>query len=179
MTGVFMERTDLSAHRILLVGAKTHSLQLLRSVLAIAGVSKVVHVEEGRRALELLSMEHFSAVFCSAGVEGVEERPFIVAARRSESMLNPMVPIFVLQERARRRDVEKARDTGVTDVLTMPMSPKTIIAKLQAAAQSPRAFIVATEFFGPDRRAKARPAFFGADRRTRKARKAKVDFAQI
>ena len=53
------------------------------------------------------------------------------------------------------------------------------MTKLQAATQSPRPFIVATEFFGPDRRAKARPAYFGTDRRKRVAKKAKVDFTAI
>jgi two-component system chemotaxis response regulator CheY len=75
--------------------------------------------------------------------------------------------------------VEAARDTGVTDVLTMPISPKTLVTKLQVATHTPRAFIVAPEFFGPDRRAKARPTYFGADRRKRTAKKAKVDFTNI
>jgi two-component system chemotaxis response regulator CheY len=174
-----MERIDFSAHRVLLVGAKTHAIQLLRSLLTNAGIGKVSHVEEGRRALELLSMEHFSAVFCDYGLDEAAEKPFIVSARRGEGMLNPMIPIFVLQERARRRDVEKARDTGVTDVLTTPISPKTLLSKLQAATQTPRAFIVANEFFGPDRRAKARPSYFGRDRRTRVSKKARIDLTHI
>ncbi len=174
-----MERTDFSDHRILVVGPKTHALQLLRSVMNIAGVGKVVHVEETYRALELLAMEHFHAVFFNDKAAQTDEKPFVVAARRDEAMLNPMLPIFVLQERARRRDVEEARDSGVTDVLTMPISPKTLVTKLQVATHSPRPFIVATEFFGPDRRAKARPAFHGSERRTRIAKKAKVDFTAI
>jgi two-component system chemotaxis response regulator CheY len=174
-----MERVDFSQHRVLLVGPKSHALLLLRSVMTIAGVGKVTHVEEARRALELLSMEHFHAVFYDDKADVAEERPFVVAARRDEAMLTPMLPIFVFQERARRRDVEAARDSGVTDVLTMPISPKTLVTKLQVATHSPRPFIVATEFFGPDRRAKARSAYNGSDRRTRIAKKAKVDFTAI
>ncbi|MEY4708414.1 MAG: hypothetical protein RJB58_2137 [Pseudomonadota bacterium] len=90
-----------------------------------------------------------------------------------------MIPIFAVQERARRRDVEKARDIGVTDVLTTPISPKTVMTKLQAALTAPRPFIVANEFFGPDRRAKARTPYYGLDRRTRVAKKAKLDFTLI
>jgi CheY-like chemotaxis protein len=126
-----MKHTDFSEHRVLLLGAKTHALVLLRSLLGHAGITKIIQVEDPRRALELLSMEHFSAVFCDPSVERAKEKPFIVAARRSDAMLNPMIPIFVMQERARRRDVEKARDTGVTDVLTTPISPKTLIDKLR------------------------------------------------
>ena len=164
---------------MLLVGARNHALQLLRSLLSAVGVGKITHVEEGRRAVELLGKEHFSAMFCDYRLDEADEKPFIVAARRSDAMLNPMIPIFVLHERARRRDVEKARDTGATDVLTIPISRKTLLTKLQAATQTPRPFIVATEFFGPDRRAKARPSYFGSNRRTRAPKKTKVDFAPI
>jgi two-component system, chemotaxis family, chemotaxis protein CheY len=174
-----MKHTDFSEHRVLLLGAKTHALVLLRSLLGHAGITKIIQVEDPRRALELLSMEHFSAVFCEPSVGRAKEKPFIVAARRSDAMLNPMIPIFVMQECARRRDVEKARDTGVTDVLTTPISPKTLIDKLRAATQTPRPFIVAPEFFGPDRRAKARPVYFGSDRRKRAPKKTKIDFTHI
>jgi CheY-like chemotaxis protein len=174
-----MERTDFSRHRVLLVGPKTHTLQLLRSVMNISGVGKIVHVEEARRALDMLGMEHFHAVFYDERMNQAQERPFLMAARRDEAMLNPMLPIFEFQERARRRNVEKARDMGVTDVLTVPISPKTLVTKLQVATHSPRPFIVATEFFGPDRRAKARPAYYGSDRRKRIAKKARLDFTAI
>jgi two-component system chemotaxis response regulator CheY len=174
-----MERTDFSGHRVLLVGPKTHIIQLLRSMLTTAGVGNIIHVEESRRAVELLGTEHFSAIFCDNTVNQTGDKPFTVMARRNRSMLDPMIPIFVLQERARRRDVENARDTGVTDVLTTPFSSKTLITKLRAATLAPRPFIVATEFFGPDRRAKARPIYSGSDRRKRAPKKAKLDFTGL
>ncbi|HEX4026937.1 MAG TPA: hypothetical protein VHX18_04900 [Rhizomicrobium sp.] len=171
-----MEPSDFSAYRVLVLGAKTHGILLLRSVLNIIGVVKVVHVEHPRRALELLRIEHFNAVFCDLAVDGAGEPPFVVSARRDQSMLNPMIPIFLLQENPCRRDVEKARDVGATDVLTTPISPKTVITKLR---KSPRPFIAGNEFFGPDRRAGYRPAYHGSDRRTRAPRKAKVDFTIV
>ena len=174
-----MERSDFSAHRILVLGAKTHSLMLLRSVLGIIGVGRIVHVENARRALELLSVEHFSAVFCDHALEPDGGASFVVQARRGETMLNPMIPLFMFKDNARRRDVEKARDAGVTDVITTPISPKTLTTKLKTATQSPRPFIVGHDFFGPDRRAKARPAYYGSDRRKRAPKKAKIDFTMI
>ena len=174
-----MERMDFSAHRVLLVGAKTHAVQLLRSVLGIAGVGKIIHVQASHQALDLLGQEHFNAVFCDHKVSQAGEKSFVRAVRRQEAMLNPMVPIFMLQERARRRDVEKARDAGATDMLTLPISAKTLLSKLFAATHAPRPFIVSPEFFGPDRRAKARPGYCGADRRKRIPKKARVDFTPV
>lgn len=173
-----MNKTLFSTMRVLVVGSKSHPMMLLRSVMHITGITQVIHIEDSRRAIELLSMDVFSAVFFEDGVADYDGMPFAIAARRKESMVNPMLPIFLLQERARRRDVEKARDVGATDVLTVPMSPATLMTKLRTAVQAPRPFIVAPEFFGPDRRG-ARGAFHGQERRVRQPRKTKVDFTHI
>jgi two-component system chemotaxis response regulator CheY len=172
-----MEQTDFSGHRVLILGAKTHGVQILRSVLGVAGISQMIHVEDSRRAAELLTTEHFNAVFCELSLEA--EGEFVTAARRRDGMLNPMIPIFVMQKQARRRTVAQARDKGATDVLTTPVSPRTVAAKLKAALHSPRPFIVSQEFFGPDRRAKGRPTFFGTDRRVRAPKKTKMDFYPV
>lgn len=172
-----MEQTEFSDHRVLLLGAKTHNIQVLRAVLTIAGVGKIVQADDSSAALALLAMEHFTAVFCELDAE--TQIRFAMAARRRDSMLNPMIPIFLLQAQVRRRHVEKARDSGATDVLTTPISPRTVAMKLRAATKNPRPFIVAQEFFGPDRRAKARPAYCGKDRRKKAPKKTRVDFIHI
>jgi len=174
----FMERPDLSPYRVLVLGTKPYGLHILCSVLAVAGVGRVIRVSDAGRALELLKKEQFNAVFCDQRAQTVNGRSFIVAARCTSTQ-NRMIPVFVLQERARRSDVERARDTGATDILTTPISPKTIARKLWAAIQKPRPFILADEFFGPDRRSKARAIYRGRDRRKRSVRKVKIDFAYI
>jgi two-component system chemotaxis response regulator CheY len=168
-----MEQTEFNAHRVLMLGPKNHAIQVLRSVLVIVGVGKIVHIEDAPGALDLLAMEHFHAVFCL--LEGEVQSEFVVAARRRSAMLNPTIPIFMLQTHVKRRQIEKARDSGVTDFLTTPVSPKTVAAKLKAAMKNPRPFIVAQEFFGPDRRAKSRPAYLGNDRRKKAPRKMRLD----
>lgn len=169
-----MEALEFSSLKILVVGGKSHALQTLRAALSIAGVVQIIQAEESARAIDMLSLETFDIVFFDKHAAAVEDMPFAVAARRLGSVLNPMVPLFLLHDSARRRDVESARDCGATDVLTCPLSPKTVMTKLKAALLSPRSFIAAPEFFGPDRRAKARPVFRGAERRTKAARKARL-----
>lgn len=174
-----MERADFSSHRVLILGKKTAAVALLRSIMNIIGLTKISVVEDSRRALELLAMEHFTSVFFDPQAEDIDGMSFPLAARKKGGMLNPMIPIFALQDRARRRDVENARDVGVTDVITAPISPRTLMTKLQAAVSAPRPFIVSNQFFGPDRRSRARPPYFGSDRRVRAAKKAKIDFTHI
>jgi len=89
------------------------------------------------------------------------------------------VPVFVFQEKACRRDVEEARNMGATDFITCPISPKTVMAKLEAALVNPRPFIKAQSYFGPDRRAKERPVWSGEERRTRTAKKVTVEKGKL
>jgi CheY-like chemotaxis protein len=169
-----MGQADFADLRVMLVGSKTHMLSLVRSVLAIVGINRVCQVEKPDRALEMLRLEHFGAIFCEElTVDG--GIAFTVAVRRAPAVLEPLIPIFVLHDRARRRDVETARDLGATDVLTVPISPRTISTKLRAALKSPRPFVLAAGFFGPDRRARGRTVFAGKERRTRVPRRARVN----
>jgi two-component system chemotaxis response regulator CheY len=169
-----MSKDDFSEVRILLVARKGAPTQVLRTVFGIAGISRIVNVDEARRAVELLCTEHFHAVFVEGALEH-DGMPFALAARRLPSLLNPMIPIFALFPQARKRDVETARDLGVHDVICRPVSPRTIATKLRTVLAAPRPFIAAPSFFGPDRRSKARAgAAPDHERRGRAARKTKV-----
>jgi two-component system, chemotaxis family, chemotaxis protein CheY len=163
---------DLAKARVLIVGAKGFAGAMLRTVLTAGGVHRIVLIDQPRRALDLLCDEPFDAVFVEIPTLR-DDTPFALAARRNPMLLNPMIPIFAVYNRARRRDVEKSRDQGVTDVICRPISPKTIIEKLKAALMAPRPFIAAPGFFGPDRRAKDR-SWRGQDRRILKPKKTRL-----
>jgi DNA-binding NtrC family response regulator len=169
-----MAQTDFSALRVLLLSGRGHAGQTVRSVLTLAGISRIFCTDDPGQALDYLRAEIYDAIFCDDSCGKVGDLAFPLAVRRRTDVLNPMVPIFVFHEHARRRRVEEARDTGATDFLTCPISPKTMMDKLEAALSHPRPFIKAPEFFGPDRRAVLRRPYNGPDRRTRTPKKVKV-----
>ncbi len=169
-----MERADFAALRILLVSEKNHAALTLRAVLTLTGISRITSAEDSRRAIELLTMEPYDAVFCAESCAAVRGLTLPLAVRRLPHVIDPLMPVFVFQEGARRRTVEAARDTGATGFITCPVSPRTVMAKLRAALVDPRPFIKAPDYFGPDRRARQRPAWSGAERRTRQPRKVKL-----
>jgi two-component system chemotaxis response regulator CheY len=167
-----MTKLDLAALRVLIVSARGHAGPTLRTVLIAAGVTRIVMMDDPRRALDMLCGERFHAVFVEGGTE-LDGVSFAQAARRNASLLNPMVPIFAVYGGPRLRDVERSRDDGVTDVICRPMSPKTVGDKLRNALSAPRPFIAAPEFFGPDRRAKEQ-LLRGEDRRKRAPKKTRI-----
>ncbi len=169
-----MNAREFKSRKVLLVTAKPHVAQILRQVLGIAGVGEIVAVADGAAAIGLLRNQLFDAVFCDDAAARDTGEDFGTAARRSEGVIDSMVPVFLVCAGPRRRDVEAARDRGYNDVLTRPLSAATVTRKLRLAVERPRPFIVAPEFFGPDRRSGARDAFRGEDRRKRTPRKVKV-----
>jgi CheY-like chemotaxis protein len=165
---------DLCGLRILVVGGKAGSVQVLRTAFGLLGMKHVAVVPESARAIEALRNQSFAAIFCDAAAEPYRNMSFPVAARRAHGVINPMAPLFIVYGEARRRQVEQARDVGVTDVLTHPVSAATIARKLRAALARPRSFIVAPSFFGPDRRTERGHGWYGQDRRKRTTRKARL-----
>jgi two-component system chemotaxis response regulator CheY len=172
-------QADLRHLRVLLVGGKPASVQILRTAFGLLGLKRVAAVAESARAIEALRSQTFDAIFCDAAAEPYRNMTFAVAARRAPGVVNPMTPLFVIYSNARQRQVEHARDVGVTDVLTHPVSAATIARKLEVAIKAPRPFIAAPTFFGPDRRAKRHATWSGDERRTRIAKKTKVAIAEV
>lgn len=165
---------EIKSLRILLVSAKPHVALVLRQVLTICGAVDITLAPDGFAALECLRMQVYDAVFCDDASSRDTGADFAHDARKAEGMRDSMLPVFLVCASPRRRDVEIARDRGYTDVLTRPVSAATILRKLRQAVERPRPFIVAPEFYGPDRRSLGRNGFRGNDRRKRQPRKVKV-----
>ena len=169
-----MGRADIKSLQVLVVGGKAHAVTILRTAFGIIGLNKVSAIAKSERAIQNLRDESVDAVFCDEAADAVDGVPFPLAARRAEGLPNPMLPIFLVCSSPVRRQIEDARDDGVTDVLVRPVSAATIIRKLRIAVLAPRPFILVGGFFGPDRRGGARTPFAGRDRRTRTPRKLNV-----
>jgi CheY-like chemotaxis protein len=168
------EQTEFKTMRVLIVSAKPHVVQVMRHVFAIVDVQHVSVTATANAGLERMCANRYGAVFYDDSCGEIGGDSFARAVRRHPSVTNPMVPLFLLCASPRRRDVERARDTGYSDVLLRPLSPAIVMRKLRQASENARPFIAAPDFFGPDRRAKHRPEFHGKDRRKRIARKVKV-----
>ena len=76
----------------------------------------------------------------------------IETMRDSDKSSNPFVPIIMLSAYSTQANVSEARDVGVTEFVIKPFSPKSLFSRIQAVIETPRPFIQARDFFGPDRR---------------------------
>ena len=170
-----MAKADLANLRVLLVGGRSGHVQVMRAAFGLLGMRQIYIVSDAARAIDTLRAQTFHAIFCDASIGKVGRLSFAAAVRQTPGILNPMTPLFLVCSLARRRHVEEARDAGVTDVLTHPVSAATIARKLEAALVSPRPFIAAPTFIGPDRRTVQQShGWHGEERRKRIPKKTRV-----
>ena len=77
---------------------------------------------------------------------------FLKRLRTDPESPDPFVPVIICTAKSELRDICEARDMGMTEYLTKPISANHIYSRIVSLIEHDRKFIRAGEFFGPDRR---------------------------
>jgi DNA-binding response OmpR family regulator len=75
------------------------------------------------------------------------------------------VPIIMLTGHSDKKRVMIARDAGITEFLTKPISAKSLYERILNVVLRPRPFVKTKTYFGPDRRRNVNPNYSGVERR--------------
>ena len=72
--------------------------------------------------------------------------------RRSKESPDRFLPVIMLTAHADADMVQRGRDVGATEFLVKPFSVQSLCDRLVSIIERPRQFVLASEYFGPDRR---------------------------
>lgn len=155
---------DISELDILVLEQHVLIRKLLTEVFKEFGVPTVHSTASPEIAWQIFQAMPVDIIFgdWSHGLNGVE---FLQRIRNTESSPNPYVSFIVVTAHSDTDNVCQARDSGVTEFLAKPVTPKMIYSRIARAIENNRPFIRASDFFGPDRRRKAMGVEPGNDRR--------------
>ncbi len=152
---------------VLVVDDNRFIRELLTSVLKTLGVGKVVADIDGAAAIERLKMSLENPIGAGIGtvdliisdfvMPQVDGRLFLRWIRTGPNVPDRFVPFIMVSGAADREVVEESRDGGVTEFLAKPFASKTIAERLLMLVNTPRHFVLAEGYFGPDRRRAASP----------------------
>lgn len=150
--------------RTLIVDDHAFMRQVLGTMIRAAGLPQPITAETGERAIELLASTDVDILLVDLDMPGFSGLDVTRWVRTSPNSRWHAMPIILVTAHTQRDKVESARDTGITEVVTKPVSPQTLLSRLAAAIDYPRSFVMSDRYHGPDRR-RRNTTFAGRDRR--------------
>ena len=148
---------------VLVVDSKPHIITLIRGVLQMFGVQKIFSASTQEAALEYFEQQKPDLLIVDWEIANSSGISFTKAIRQSSQ--NPYVPVIFMTSFTSEARVAEARDSGITEFLAKPFSVETLYKRIERIIEKPRAFVVAADYVGPDRRRKRAAPPGGVERR--------------
>lgn len=143
---------DFGQLGVMIVDDNRHMRALLCSIMHALGIKRIREVADGETALGEISAFEPDILITDWHMEPMDGTTLVKTIRHSSEDLVRYVPIIMLSGHSDAVRVQEARDSGVHDFLTKPVSAKSLLARLITIIENPRPFIKTEQYFGPDRR---------------------------
>jgi CheY-like chemotaxis protein len=140
------------------------SRELIAEMLRKGGMRDIRLVSDGSQAFAAIGQRipSFLLLDCELPHDGLTTLRHIRASRIDAVRKLPVLMVSTQTTRAR---VEALRDSGVSEILTKPITAAALSTRIDAAIAHHRAFIDGPTFVGPDRRRATLPDYVGPFRR--------------
>lgn len=167
---------DLSGLRVLVVDDSEFMRDLMSQIFEQLGCKYVVGVSDGEQAINEINLtvqdedagddKLFDAIFSDWAMEPMDGLKLLQLVRSHPNPEIRFMPFIMVSAYSTLDWVIMARDAGVSEFLTKPVSVKQLVSRLTSIIERPRAFVKSSDYFGPDRRRRS-ANFSGPDRRVR------------
>ncbi|HKT52913.1 MAG TPA: response regulator [Caulobacteraceae bacterium] len=151
--------------KILLVDDNHHMRVLLTEILRAIGVRQVFEANDGAEALNIMRTHQIDIIMTDLAMQPLDGIDFVRLLRNSPDSPNPMAPVIMITGHSTQRRVTEARDVGVNEFLSKPVTARGVLERIAQVVDSPRAYVRTASYFGPDRRRKSDPSYNGPRRR--------------
>jgi two-component system chemotaxis response regulator CheY len=151
--------------KILLVDDNHHMRVLLSEILRAIGVRDVFEATDGAEALNSLRANQIDIIMTDLAMQPLDGIDFVRLLRNSPDSPNPMAPVIMITGHSTHRRVQEARDVGVNEFLSKPVTARGVLSRIAQVVDNPRPFVRTDGYFGPDRRRRSDPDYTGPRRR--------------
>ncbi len=159
-----MKNFDLTQLSVLVVDNHSPMRSMLRGVLRELGIKEVHDAATPETGFEEFNHKEPDIVLIdwAPGFDGIG---LLNKIRTDANSNDPFAPVIMVTAHGEADRVIEARDAGMTEYLTKPVSAKGLYQRIASIVDSKRPFIRVSDFFGPDRRRK-KESFGDNERRT-------------
>lgn len=139
---------------VLIVDDHAFTRLLIKEVLIQMGfkTANIHEAEDGGAGIRIVGERKIDLIFCDWQMQPMDGLTFMRTLRDPQKNANPYLPVIFCSAFTERELIEHARDSGVTEIMTKPITAKAIEARVASVLNKPRDFVEAERYFGPDRR---------------------------
>jgi len=138
--------------------------RLITKMSRALGFKVVHHTGDQAEAGAILSDKHIDIFVLDFSDESAFE--LMRQVRDQTTSANPFVPTIGLATQALKSTIVRARDSGCTEFVTLPLSAQTYVEKLIHVIERPREYVRSMDFFGPNRRRRRDDEYWSCPRLT-------------
>ena len=150
---------------VLIIDDMQPMLTLVSSILNIFGFKNVHTASDAEEGFQMFCDLNPDIVITDWLMDPYDGIELIKKIRTEEKSPNRFVPIIMMTGYSHRMRIEKARDSGVTEILVKPFKAKDLYHRIEHLIERPRQFVELSKFFGPDRRRRRPDDYRGPMRR--------------
>ncbi len=151
--------------KILLVDDNQYMRVLVAEILRAVGVNDIREAGDGAEGLEMMRSFPADIVMTDLSMQPMDGVEFVRLLRNSPNSPNTMIPVVMITGHSTMARVNEARNAGVNEFLTKPLTARGVLERLHQAIENQRPFIRSPTYFGPDRRRRIDPYYAGPLRR--------------
>ena len=169
---------------VMVVDDNTFMRNLLVDTIKAFGIENTVAEPDCASAIKRLKLSKTDPIVAGIGtvdiiisdylMDGVDGNLFLHWIRTNREVPDRFVPFVMVSGAADQFVVEQARDTGVSEFMAKPFSAQSVADRILAVVNSPRQFVLAPDYFGPDRRR----AILGVCEERRKTDKSEIQIVK-
>ena len=167
---------NFQAMRVLVALSNKQLADYIWHFLKDNGAENVQLVHHSKDAVSRMDQHEFTHFFVGHHLEDFGGPDFARFIRMSNGAAAE-APIIMIMSNPDREKVMDSRDSGVTEIMSIPFTGLQLEERLSFLTTKPKKFIRANAYIGPDRRRVAAFAYRGTERRRDVVRVAKLQKA--
>ncbi len=149
---IAMSSPNLSKLGALVIDPRANMTTLVADMLRSLGYHEIREANEGSQAQLDLQRRRYEVVIIDDAITGPDALDLVRRLRADAQSPNRLTPVIMMAAAPDAARIGAARDAGVSEFLRKPFAARDLKARLDTLAASPRPFIEAEGFAGPDRR---------------------------
>ena len=124
----------------------------VKDVLHGIGIRNIVEMADAAEAIHYVGEHPVDVIVADFEISGMNGAEFVWRLRRSREERVRRIPVVMVSDHADEGHIRIAINAGVNEYISKPFSQKDLYARIRRSVITPKPFIIASGYIGPDRR---------------------------